>query len=216
MKFDCKAASHRNAKGEVEEAWVTWTEARLFTEWVIRAIGYTFFLFSIWVGVFGSIASLLSEKPISAAACLIGGGLLFALAWHIPGLRWRIAGNTRGITFHRDGRILIPMGLSPMPLSRGHLSLPHTQIVSIEVEQLIFPKPDDDGVYTHGVRLLFRRGQIAHIAKNLDADEAHMVTVYLNQALMELREDIANANMPVAWSAPQGTATAQSMTYVIN
>lgn len=216
MKFDCQAASHRNANGEVEEAWVTWTEARVFREWVIKAIGYTFFLFSIWVGVFGSIACLLSEKPLSATACLIGGGLCLALAWHIPGLRWQMAGNKRAISFHRDGRILIPMGLSPMPSSRDQLRLPHTQIVSIEVEQRIFPKPDDDGVYTHGIRLLFRRGQIAHIAKNLEADEAHMVTVYLNQALMELREDIANANMPKVWSAPQGRASPESMTYVIN
>lgn len=216
MKFDCQAASHRNAKGEVEEAWVTWTEARVFAEWVIRATGYAVFMLSIGVGLIGSLIFLEANNPLGAVGSLVSSGLLLALALYISRIPWRMAGNMRGITFHRDGRILIPMGLSPMPLSRGHLSLPHTQIVSIEVEQLIFPKPDDDAVYTHGIRLLFRRGQIAHIAKNLEADEAHMVTLYLNQALMELREDIANANMPVAWSAPQGRASPESMTWVIN
>lgn len=203
MILNSECAALRNEAGEIEESWVTWTEAREFSEAVIDKFSEWALLAAFGAASVGSVyASAIGAERLLPGA-IVSSILLFGLGWYLMRLRWRVPGHARVLSFHRNGGILLPWGLSPMRSSRDRLSLPHTQIASIEAEQVVFPKGDDATVYTHGVRLVFRQGQIAHIAQRLHADHAHLIAVRLTQALIELREEMANAATAATTAPPQ-------------
>jgi hypothetical protein len=97
------------------------------------------------------------------------------------------------LTFWRDGESSAPFGLSPWPGHHNSLAWPHAQIVSIEAEQVVTPKGEDPTPYTHGVRIFWKGGRVAHVAQNLEPDDAHLLAVALTEALAALREDTATA-----------------------
>ena len=66
----------------------------------------------------------------------------------------------------------------------------HGEIANIEAEQVEAPKEEAAVNYTHGVRMIMRRGKVNHIAKNLEPDQAHEVAVRLTNALASLRNDM--------------------------
>lgn len=60
-------------------------------------------------------------------------------------------------------------------------------IANIEVEQIVFAKPDDDVDYTHGVRMILKSGRVFHVAGNLMPDQAHELAVSLSHARETMR-----------------------------
>ena len=67
-------------------------------------------------------------------------------------------------------------------------------IANIEVEQIVFPKPDEHAPYTHGVRMILKTGRVFHIAGNLMPDQAHELAVSLSQAREAMRYDVSTAS----------------------
>lgn len=185
----CETIAARNAQGETVEAGAEWNEARPMTEAAIHKIGeWTFYASDITFAI-GIGASLLAGKPSLLLPCGVG---LFGLAWGLGRLGWRVPGTVRALVFGVDGGINLSNASAER---RQRLRLPHSEIASIEAEQVVFPKGEDPTPYTHGVRIFFRNGQVVHIAKNIEPDHAHMIAVRLSQALSGLREELAVAAM---------------------
>ncbi len=193
----------RNEAGEIEQVWVTWTEAKVFAEAAMDKLGEWALKLGFAAASVGSVYALAIDAERLLPRAIISSVLLFGLFWWLAWHRWRVPGQPRTLIFHRDGSTTIPWGLSTASARLRSLSTPHSQIVSIEAEQVVFPKGDDSTTYTHGVRLVYGNGHIDHIAKNLEPDDAHLIAVRLTQALMELREEMANEATPMTFAPPQ-------------
>jgi hypothetical protein len=118
---------------------------------------------------------------------------LFALAACLMWAEIHMPGRERELTFWRNGLAYAPLGLSTWPWDHDRCKSPHTDIKSIEAEQLVFPKHGEDPppIYTHGVRIFMRNGEVVHIARNLEPDDAHMLAVRLTKARNELKNSMA-------------------------
>jgi len=186
MRFECTPVEARSASGHLEAAGVRWSECRVFIEGAVSVLG----AFCLCAGLMSFSAMLIvADKRIP----LYLGLVLVAACYATIRLEWMVPGRRRELTFWRDGLGLAPFGLSTWGPHHDRLKWPHTDIGSIEAEQVVFPKAGQGTVYTHGVRIFFRGGQVAHIAKHLEPDAAHMLAVRLTHAIVALREDMASA-----------------------
>lgn len=174
MIFNCERTSIRNDDGTYAAAGVWWTEARWLAEHVMFACGVALF-------VTGFLLIIVSG-PVWCLAAGVGAAMLLQ-AYELPGRK-------RKIMFRANGRMETPWGLSTDSLAPGERWLDHTEIESIEIEQLSFPKDRAPYAYTHGVRIFYAGGEMNHIAKNLTADDAHMLAVRLNQARRTMKDQI--------------------------
>ena len=117
--------------------------------------------------------------------------VMFGLSYGIVRLGVRVPARPRAIYFKRNGEIESPFGLydgskvvCPWKTKLG-------DIANIEVEQIVFPKPDQDVDYTHGVRMILKSGRVFHVAGNLMPDQAHELAVSLSQAREAMRYDVS-------------------------
>jgi uncharacterized membrane protein len=128
------------------------------------------------IGFVAGLAALVAgitvgEKGFVPIAVLAGLALASGLgtAWSSA----RTAGKRRQILFHADGSI--------SSTQDGRWRTTTADIRSIEAEQLTQKKTEDALPFTHGVRIITRRGRVLHIAKNLEPDDAAALAVVLNE-----------------------------------
>lgn len=189
MIFECKRVSIRNDDGTYDAAGVRWTEARWLCEHAMFAMGLVCFAVGLVLFVSAGVVYL---------ALVWVSFMVIVSAYQLPGRK-------REILFFQDGRMETPRGLSTNELYDGERWLDHTGIESIEIEQLEFPKERAPYAYTHGVRIFYADGEMSHVAKNLTADDAHMLAVRLNQARRRIKEQMQRPQLVGA--APIGRRT---------
>lgn len=201
MIFNCETVAAWGEDETLEAIGARWTEARTFSERALQKAGEVVFYAGFVVGaggLFGAVAGVF--PPVAPVV----GVLLVWAAYGLMWLGWRVPGKARELTFWRDGTGFASFGLSTWHRDRDRLRHPHTDIVSIEAEQVVTPKGDDPTVYTHGVRMFFRSGEVSHIAQRMEPDDAHMLAVRLTQSLVQLRESMVTASRGGSRSAGHG------------
>jgi len=192
MTFQCEFVEDRDENGNLQEFGVYWTEGRVgleqFASFVVcvlclAGLGATAVGFATWtpatgvpIGVFGGVAVF-----------LIWGG------WELLKLCFRMPGRKRELTFSRDGTIYAPFGMAAYPSEWVYVTGHHADIVSIEARQFAFPEGQRKPWYAHGVTIYKRNGQMTHVAKHLEQEEAHRLAVNLTQALEAMREELATS-----------------------
>ena len=184
MIFTCEVTNKRDGIG------VEWVEARAEFEWCLVQLGSVIFSCSIF-GILWALAAMAIGK---SPAWLILAAMINAGSYKLMWFGWRIAGRPRAIYFKRSGAIESPDGLFGVSKVVGPWKTKLGDIANIEVEQIVFPKPDQDVDYTHGVRMILKTGRVFHIAGNLMPDHAHELAVSLSQAREAMRYDVNAAN----------------------
>ena len=175
--------------GSLTMIGVEWCEARDVLEPLMETTG-------VILTVMG-LALTLIGLGIGTGVVVVGMmGMIVgpAMVWYV----WRyLQATSRSILFSSDGVTKSPLGTANDPRSwDGVWRRSHAQIASIEVEQLEPPKQDGSTGYTHGVRILMRDGYVAHVAKHLEPDQAHMVAVQMTNALIALRSSVGTTAGP--------------------
>ena len=193
MRFACTPVEARDASGQLEAAGVRWTERRVFIEGTVSVLG----AFCLCGGLMSFSAMLM---VVDKRMPLYLGLALLAACYATVRWEWMVPGRRRELTFWRNGSILTPYGMAQYPAHFDCVTGHQADIVSIEAEQVVRPRNNDTNLYTHGVRVFKRNGEVAHIAKHLDPDAAHMLAVRLTHALVALRENMASATTPSARS----------------
>lgn len=185
MICECETVEQRDQDGNLEAIGVRWTEARVLVEGTIDRVGQflcVIAFLAIPAVLFGYAAR---QVPLGVAlgfvafAAAVIGGLIVTSA-HMPGV-------PRELSFWHDGTCYAPDGLRCLAWRQDRLPWLVSDIENIEVEQTVKPVPGKETVYDHGVRIIFRRGRIAHVAHRLEADDAHKLNALLIEALAELR-----------------------------
>lgn len=192
MTFQCDFVEDQDENGNLQVFGVQWTEARVGLE--------QFATFVVCLLFFGGIgltaAGFLTWTPATGVPIGLFGGVAVFLIWgwwELLKLCFRMPGRKRELTFCRDGTIYAPFGMAAYPSEHDRVTGHHADIVSIEARQFAFPEGQRKPWYAHGVTLYKRNGQMAHVAKNLEQEEAHMLAVNLTQALEAMREELATS-----------------------
>ena len=144
-------------------------------------------------GLFAVVVLVLSGSPAWLAFAALAAGL-FGLSWGIVCLGARVPAKQRALEFNRNGEIESPLGLYGGIKVVGPWQTKVGDIANIEMEQIVFPKPDQVEHYTHGVRMILKSGRVYHIAGNLMPDQAHELAVSLSQAREAMRYDVSAAS----------------------
>lgn len=157
---------------------VEWTEPRTISEGALGWLSNAFLALGFFAGagalVAGNAASGPPAGPFAVAAILFVV-LFVAALWTSV----RLPGKPNSIEFHEDGHISSSWN--------GDWKTRVEDIRSIEAVQLHQKKKEEDSDYTHGVRVITRRGKIFRVAVNLEPDDAAMLSVLLNEVLEAVR-----------------------------
>lgn len=153
---------------------VEWTEARQFQEKLLMALAVA----SLMLGglmAFAAVSAIdVPERSVWKVFATAAVGSLGAF-WLLRRNSARLRGRERCIEFSRDGRIWSSVD--------GLWKLQVADIRSIEAEQVKQNKSENETRYTHGVRMLTRRGRVLHVAKDLEPDDSITLAVLLSEAL---------------------------------
>ena len=212
MIFSCDIAESRNKDGTLKGIGARWTEARTFREFVLQFFAYVA-MFLTFITIAGSWV-IVSEHGFITALALVGG--MAATVYSLMHAVVHCPGRTRELTFWRDGVVRAPLGLSTVVYENGESKLPHADIVSIEVEQVSEPHKDRAMNYSHGVRIFYRTGHVVHVARDIEADDAHRLAVCLTQALSELRASMAQEGRTARLRPVRGQSRRQQAEGVID
>jgi uncharacterized membrane protein len=178
MIFECESVHVVHDDGTVEAVGVEWTEAKVLAEqvgsWVIQGL--------LMIGIVGvfvtAIAWLAGGTDFALMSGLVTAGLLGAAVWSM----WEcvhMESKRRQMLFHADGTV--------STTKDGVWNTRSADIANIEYVQLSQKKKDDDLPYTHGVRVISKRGRVIHVAKNLEPDDAAALAVMLSAAQEAMR-----------------------------
>ncbi len=178
MIFECESVHIVHDDGTVEAVGVEWTEANVLAEqvshWVIQGL-----LMAGFVGVLvTAVAWIGGGTDFALLSGLITAGLLGAAVWSM----WEcvhMEGKRQQMLFHADGTV--------STTKDGVWNTRSADIANIEYVQLSQKKKDDDLPYTHGVRVISKRGRVIHVAKNLEPDDAAALAVMLSAAQEAMR-----------------------------
>jgi hypothetical protein len=187
MIFTCEVSARDDGLG------VDWCEARTGSEWCVMQIANG----GVYAGTVGGLVALVGYALSGKTETLILVPLvvvLFGLSWGIMWLGARVPAKRRAIYFKRNGAIESPHGLFDGSRVVGPWQTKLGDIANIEVEQIVFPKPDGDVDYTHGVRMILKSGRVFHVAGNLMPDQAHELAVSLSQAREAMRYDVSTTS----------------------
>ncbi len=157
---------------------VEWTEARQFQERLLLAAA-VLFLFLSGLMAFGAMGSIDAPDRSVWKVFATVAVAAFAAFWLLRRISARLRGRERCIEFSRDGRIWSSVD--------GLWKLQVADIRSIEAEQVKQNKSENENRYTHGVRMLTRRGRVLHVAKDLEPDDSITLAVLLSEALEATR-----------------------------
>ena len=187
MIFSCQIVEDRNEDGTLNAIGARWSEARAFAEFILERLVdvamFVAFICIVGIGLFAPKIGL----GMSLALVVVTAGTAYGMMRAVV----HCAGRTRSLIFWRDGIMRAPRGLAAAWFEDGESRLPHADIVSIEVEQVSEHDKNRALNYTHGVRIFYRTGHVVHVARHIEADDAHRLAVCLTQALTELRASMA-------------------------
>lgn len=194
MKYRCTPLELYNKnRTSVVGYGVEWNEPKLFVEAVMRFVAKALFLVAAFLAycafVFGMDVGAGASVPL-----MFGAGGCIALGVFILRLSKNGPGKLHAMEFHKDGRIHASW--------EGEWKILVADIRSVEVEQLSQPRQDALQNYTHGVRMLTRRGRVLHVARNIEPDHAIMIAVMMNDAI----EAVRYADQKPAQTKTRGTA----------
>jgi hypothetical protein len=182
MIFQCQTVRQDTPGGTIEGIGVRWTEARWIIEWACEYL-------AMGIMIAGGVSLIAAFLGVGSNTIWLAA-LLFALGSVTLWLGFRVPGRRRELQFWADGVGLMPLGCSRWPSHHDRLACSIWGIQSIEAEQIDQTKPGQPAGYTHGVRIFYIDGEVAHVASNLEPDQAHMVAVRLTQALAQLRTEV--------------------------
>lgn len=175
MRFECRPLEFYKRDGRTLTGYgVEWTEPRLFREWLNEFIGKLLLVaaFSLfWSAiVFGLQFGERAFVPLAFSAFVCLGLGLFLIRSSV-----NTRGQARSLEFYKDGRIHASWD--------GLWQIGVSDIRSVEAEQLKPTKTHEPQAYTHGVRMITRRGRVLHVAKDIAPDDAITVAVMLTEAI---------------------------------
>ncbi len=184
MIFNCEVSARPDGVG------VEWCEARAGTEWCLMQLAKG----GVYAGMYAGVAALAALAVTGSPVWLVLVGMIFGASCGLFWLGWRVPAKPRAIYFSKGGALSSPYGLFDGSVNVGPWRTTLGDIANIEVEQIVFPKPDDDVDYTHGVRMILKSGRVFHVAGNLMPDHAHELAVSLSQAREAMRYDVSTAS----------------------
>lgn len=157
---------------------VEWTEARTFVEGVLEWLAKGFLFMSAITGVGALVAGNAASGP-PAGPLAVAAIVLFGLFWGTMRASVNMPGKVNSIELYDDGRIWSSW--------QGEWQTRVQDIRNIESEQLKQKKTDEDSSYTHGVRMITRRGRVLRVATNIEPDDAITLAVLLSEAIEAVR-----------------------------
>lgn len=186
MIFSCETTARRDGVS------VEWCEPRYFIEFCVTSLGGLGIFISMICGLL-SVVTLALALPLAWLIFAAMAAVLFGLSFGIVWLGVRVPAKRRAIYIKRNGEIESPFGLYDGSKVVGPWRTKLGDIANFEMEQIVFPKPDQVENYTHGVRMILKSGRVFHIAGNLMPDHAHELAVSLSQAREAMRYDVSTA-----------------------
>lgn len=172
---------------------VEWTEARTFVEGALVFMARAFLV----IGLLCFVGALVAGKAVSgppAGPFAVAALVFFGLFWATARGSARMPGKVNWMEFHRDGRITASW-------DQVVWKLRVEDIRNIESVQLHQKKKEEDSDYTHGVRIITRRGRVLRVANNIEPDDAITLAVLLSEAIESVRYSQVGASpngQPVA------------------
>lgn len=171
MRFECDEFEVKGPRGQITAYGLEWSEARTWAERFVLSVAILFYNVSLFIGFLvvptGFMAGLKGGVPMA-----LGAAAAYGLTRVLRNIGWGMAGKPQSITFGLDGTISTS--------KEGKLNMRFADIRSIEWEQVREKSKNDFLPYTHGVRVITRRGYIMHLAKNLAPDQATQLSMRLN------------------------------------
>jgi hypothetical protein len=174
MIFECHEFRETDSNGEMTGIGITWTEARTLREKACDLIGRSLFAFALFVGAAACGTAVVGAHQISFHLIIAAFSLL-GMAWIVAHTEVHMPGKRKWIVFWRDGQI--------SSSDEGTWRTKVEELKSVEAEQLKQKKKDEDQPYTHGVRMITRRGRVLHLAKDVEPDDALTLAVMLSEAI---------------------------------
>lgn len=174
MIFECNEIEVKDDRGRIEARGIEWTEASTVTETMVFWLAYAAFGFAMLTGALAAAAVMMNKLDIALMLGIFTGGVV-AAAYGLCWLGWRVPAKRKQVIFSRSGEVTSS--------EHGLWSTKVQDLRSIEAEQLHQKKKEDDLPYTHGVRILTRRGRVIHLAKDLEPDDAITLAVMLSEAV---------------------------------
>lgn len=174
MIFECHEFQETGPNGEMTGIGISWTEAKIMREKACDLIGRAVFAFALFVGAAACATAFVGAQPISFQL-LIAAFSLLGMVWFMAHTEVHMPGKKKWIVFWRDGQI--------SSSDEGTWRTKVEDLRSVEAEQLKQKKKDEDQPYTHGVRMITRRGRVLHLAKDLEPDDAITLAVMLSEAI---------------------------------
>ncbi|MBL8884945.1 MAG: hypothetical protein JNL45_18040 [Hyphomicrobium sp.] len=153
---------------------VEWTEARPLQEKLLWVVAVAFLIVGGFTALMAVAAMATPGSPFRIPLAVMAASS-FGLFWMIGRAAARLPGTPKVIEFHEDGRI--------WDSKDGEWKMRSDNIRSIEALEVKPKRKPEDSDYTHGVRLITRRGRIFRIAQNLEPDDSVTLAVLLNEAI---------------------------------
>ncbi|KAB2912709.1 MAG: hypothetical protein F9K29_18285 [Hyphomicrobiaceae bacterium] len=178
MIFECEEVHVVSDDGTVEALGVEWTEAKVWAEKTLATLAYGAAFAAFVAAVVAGFAGAAAGWRVAEFPTMMAGLFLATAVW----LAWNSAnyeGKRQQMLFHANGTV--------STTKDGFWNTRLTDIANIEYVQLSQKKKDEDLPYTHGVRVIARRGRVIHIAKNLEPDDAAALAVMLTEARESMR-----------------------------
>lgn len=178
MIFECKPIELYKRDGSISGFGVEWTEARTLTENSCQVFGKGLLTVAILLAgatvIGGLVGGSNAAVPlgVAAAVCFGLGAQNIRSAVNMPGKK-------QFIEFLKDGQVVTSRD--------GIWKTTVAEIGSIEAEQVRQKKSEDELPYTHGVRIITRRGRVVHVAKDIEPDDAITLAVMMSEAIEAVR-----------------------------
>jgi len=179
MIFNAEQMEVVDASGTPCGYRVEWTEARVFTERVLDWFAKTFLALSFFA-VMAALFLLGASRADAWQLPLFGAVVLFGIGWGFARTSARLPGKVSWMEFYQDGRLTASWDPVIWDMRIDHIR-------NIESEQLKQKKSDDDCPYTHGVRIVTRRGRVVRVANSIEPDDAITLAVLLSESIEDLR-----------------------------
>lgn len=174
MIFECHEFEETGPNGDMTGIGISWTEAKIMREKACDLIGRAVFGLALLIGAAACAAAFVGAQPISFHLIIAAFSLL-GMVWFMAHTEVHMPGKKKWIVFWRDGLI--------SSSDEGTWRTKVEDLRSVEAEQLKQKKKDEDQPYTHGVRMITRRGRVLHLAKDLEPDDAITLAVMLSEAI---------------------------------
>jgi hypothetical protein len=178
MIFKADVLELSNANGDWCGYRVEWTEARTLVESVLAWFAKGFLTYGVVAGIVAVVAGLVAGANGFMLVAMAAVALL-GLGWALVRASVHMPGKPNAIELYEDGRIWSSW--------QGDWKTHMEDIRNVESEQLKQKKTDEDCPYTHGVRIITRRGRTFRVAVNIEPDDAIMLAVLLSESIEAIR-----------------------------